>query len=109
MTFFETAGQARVFLGLLYAGIAAGAAYDLMAPLRALCPRALRALPDLIWCLLAAAACALALAFGGEGQLRLYALLGLCCGGGIYCLGLRRAGQGAIALWKKAKKKRGRP
>ena len=38
--------------------------------------------------------CALALALGGESSARLYALLGLCCGAGIYTLGLRRAAKG---------------
>ena len=34
MTFFETAGQARAFLWLLYAGMGAGLCYDLLSPLR---------------------------------------------------------------------------
>jgi len=91
MTFFETGGQARVFLLLLYAGFLSGALYDGARGLRKVLPRFLRFLPDAVWCLITATACALALAAGGEGRARLYAVLGLCCGAGIYCLGLRRA------------------
>ncbi len=89
MIFFETAGQARGFLLLLCAGLTAGALYDVMGLIRRGLPRWAQAPLDLIWCALAAAACLLALALGGEKRVRLYALLGLCCGGGIYCLGIR--------------------
>lgn len=89
MIFFETANQCRVFLLLLYAGFFSALLYDLLRPLRGVLPRLLRFLPDVVWCLLTAASCALALAIGGESQARLYALLGLCCGAGIYCLGVR--------------------
>ena len=89
MTFFDTSGQPTAFLLLAAAGFAAGAAYDLASLARRKCPRWARAVPDVIWCLSAAAACALALAVTGETHLRLYALLGLCCGAGIYCLGVR--------------------
>lgn len=89
MTFFETAGQSRVFLLLLYAGFLSAFLYDFARPLRKILPRFIRFLPDLIWCLLTAACCALALAASGASQARLYALLGLCCGAGIYCLGIR--------------------
>ena len=100
MTFFESSGQAAIFLMLLYAGAAAGVIYDLLAPLRRRLPSALAGLPDLIWCLLAAALCAFALMLGGEGKARPYALLGLCCGGGIYCLGARQLARGAAHLCK---------
>ena len=105
MTFFETVGQARVFLLLLYAGFLSGALYDGARGLRRGLPKFLRFLPDMIWCLLTAAACALALAAGGEGRVRLYALLGLCCGAGIYCLGIRRAGLYLLRFLKKQKPK----
>ena len=91
MIFFETANQCRVFLLLLYAGFFSALLYDLLRPLRGVLPRLLRFLPDVVWGLLTAASCALALAIGGENQARLYALLGLCCGAGIYCLGVRTA------------------
>ena len=89
MIFFETAGQARGFLLLLCAGLLSGAMYDLIGLLRHPLPRWLRPPLDLLWCALTAAACLLALALGGERRVRLYALLGLLCGGGIYCLGVR--------------------
>ena len=89
MIFFETAGQARGFLLLMAAGLLAGAAYDLLGLAGRLLPRWARPQMDGLWCLLAAAACALALALGGEARLRLYALLGLACGGLLHALGLR--------------------
>lgn len=101
MTFFETAGQSGVFLLLLYAGAAAGVLYDAISPARRRCPRPLAVILDGSWCLLAAALCALALAAGGENQLRLYALLGMVCGAGIYCLGVRRLILGAVRLLRR--------
>ena len=98
MIFFETAGQSRIFLLLLYAGFGAGVLFDLMQAARRISPRWLRPVWDVLWCLMAGAACALALALGGEHVLRLYALLGLCCGAGVYSLGLRRAFLG-IGKW----------
>lgn len=89
MIFFETAGQARGFLLLLCAGFLAGALYDVLGLLRRPLPRWMQPPLDFLWCALTAAACMLALALGGERQVRLYALLGLVCGGGLYCLGLR--------------------
>ena len=103
MTFFETAGQAAIFLMLLYAGAAAGITYDLLSPLRRRAPRPLAMLLDGIWCVLTAALCFFALALGGEGKLRLYALLGLCCGAGIYSLGVRTVVRGITSLFKKRK------
>ena len=91
MTFFEATIQSGVFLLLLYAGAAAGILYDLLSFFRRRLPRLLSPLPDLLWCLLCAGLCVCALAWGGEGSLRLYALLGMACGAGIYILGLRRA------------------
>ena len=88
MIFFETAGQSRVFLLLLYAGFGAALLYDLTRLLRRAGPRWAAPIWDVLWCLAVGAACALALAVGGEHRLRLYALLGLCCGAGVYCLGL---------------------
>ncbi len=101
MIFFETAGQARGFLLLLCAGLISGALYDLIGLIRRRLPRWLQPLPDFFWCLLTAAACLLALALGGERRVRLYALLGLCCGGGIYCLGIRALLQGFLRALRK--------
>ena len=101
MIFFETARQSRAFLLLLYAGAAAGLLYDLCALLRRRLPRPLAAACDGLWCLMAAGLCALALAMSGEGALRLYALLGMICGGGIYDLGVRRVAAGAAGLLRR--------
>ncbi len=94
MTFFETAGQARTFLFLLYAGFLSGALYDGAAWARRRLPRWLGIPLDILWCLLTALMCAAALAKGGEDRARFYALLGLCCGGVLYSLGLRAACRG---------------
>lgn len=108
MTFFETANQAFAFLLLLYAGMAGGVLYDLFAILRHRMPGAAGALTDIIWCLLMAALCGLCLAIGGEGRVRLFALLGLCCGGGIYCLGVRATINAVVRRIKSRKKPRAR-
>lgn len=107
MIFFETANQARVFLLLLAAGMGAGLLYDLASPLRRRARPFPAALLDAVWCLLSGMLCALALAAGGESTLRLFALLGLLCGGGIYCLGVRRVLRGMIGLLSAKGRKRG--
>lgn len=107
MIFFETANQARVFLLLLAAGMGAGLLYDLASPLRRRARPWLAALLDAVWCLLSGALCALALVAGGESALRLFALLGAFCGGGIYCLGVRRVLRGIIGLLSGKRRKGG--
>ncbi len=103
MIFFETAGQARCFLLLLGACFLAAALYDGFRLLRARCVRWLGAVWDFLWCLCVGACCALALGLGGEGTARLYALLGLCCGAAVYCLGPRAAWT-AMKTWGRRKK-----
>ena len=102
MTFFETAGQARCFLLLWGAGFLAAVLYDCFRFLRSRSPRWLGAVWDLLWCLCLCACCALALGLGGERALRLYALLGLSCGGAVYCLG-PRAACAAVRKWGRRK------
>ena len=89
MIFFETAHQARVFLLLLAMGMVAGALYDGFALFRRKKSVLLTALVDLIYFLLVGGLCFYALFLGGEKALRFYALLGIFCGAGIYCLGIR--------------------
>lgn len=108
MTFFETANQAFAFLLLLYAGMAGGMLYDFFALFRRRMPGPAGVLLDMLWCLVLAALCGLCLAIGGEGRVRLFALLGLCCGGGIYCLGVRAAINAVIRRTKSRKKPRAR-
>ena len=105
MIFYETRGQAEVFLLLVYAGFLSALLYDLLRLPRRYLPRWLSPALDILWCLLAALACALALSFGGEGRARLYALLGLLCGGGVYCLGVRAL---IVGAWRGIKKRRNR-
>lgn len=101
MTFFETAGQARAFLLLAYAGFGAAVLYDLLALARRFLPRFWLPLLDALWCLLTGGAVALALAAGGERQVRLYILLGLAFGAGAYCLGIQRIFRAAMRYLKK--------
>ncbi|MBR4429009.1 MAG: hypothetical protein IKS78_06600 [Clostridia bacterium] len=103
MTFFETAGQARCFLLLWGAGFLAAVLYDGFRFLRSRCPRWLGPVLDFIWGLCLCAGCALALAAGGERALRLYALLGLCCGAAVYCLGPRAACAAAMKWGRRRK------
>lgn len=104
MTFFETSGQPTAFLLLLAAGFLSGLAYDALTPFRR-APWA-RTATDFLWSLTASAACMLALTMSGENQIRLYALLGLACGGGLYYLGLRRALAAAARVLRRTREKR---
>ena len=105
MIFFETAGQARTFLLLLYAGFGAGALYDLLALPRRRLPRLIQPALDALWCLVTGGAAALALAAGGEHSFRLYSLLGLACGAAVYGLGIRALVRGLARLIKRMKGK----
>lgn len=94
MIFFETSIQGKIFLLLLYAGAVSGGIYDLMAFFRRRAPHPAAILLDIVWCVLTAGLCFFALTMGGEKEMRAYALLGLCCGAGIYSMGVRR-----MMLW----------
>ena len=98
MIFSETSGQWRTFLLLLYAGFGAGVLYDVLSLPRRILPRFCSPILDALWCLLSGSAVALALAAGGERHVRLYAFLGLVCGGAVYGLGIRNVIRGA-ARW----------
>jgi len=106
MIFFETSGQALIFLMLLYAGAGAAVTYDVIAPLRRRAPRPIAAVLDVFWCLMAGILCALALAAGGENKMRAYALLGLFCGGGIYALGIRSLAAALFRLFSSRRTQR---
>ena len=99
--FFETNSQAWVFLGMVYLGLALGILYDGLSPLRRSGKKGLTACTDLIFFLLAGAALTLALVVTGQDGLRLYALLGLLCGGILYLMGLRRLLLGVAAFFRK--------
>lgn len=103
MIFFETAGQARTFLLLTYAGFGAGLLYDLLRLPRRFLPRFCSPALDALWCLLTGAAVALALALGGEHRARLYVLLGLALGAAVYWLGVRAAVRGVAGLFGRRK------
>lgn len=99
--FHETAIQGRVLLLLLLAGMAAGAGYDLLSPLRRRFPAWAGAILDIGWCLTAAALALLALALGGESRARPYAALGLLCGGGLYFLGIHTVGAAFLRMLRR--------
>ena len=99
--FFETQNQAWVFLGMVYLGLGLGLIYDGVGLLRRSGKKGRAVVLDLFFFLLAGAALTLALVMTGQEGLRLYALLGLVCGGIVYLLGLRRLISGVAAFFKK--------
>lgn len=106
MTFYETAGQVRLFLLLLCAGMAAALAYDLVGLIRSKAGAFLGAAADILWCAGAAALCFLALFVSAAWQLRLFAPLSMALGAAVYALGVRRAAKGAFFLLSGRKRRR---
>lgn len=87
--FFKTPMQARTFLLLVIAG---GMAALLLCALKwagRCLPRSVAAACDAVFWCLCAALCAIALSFGGEGQLRWYAVFGMLTGTGVMLCALR--------------------
>lgn len=108
---FSAAGQAEAFLATVYAGLAAGIAYDLLRLLR-LSLRAggaLTALFDIIFWILTAALLGAAAALSGVAGLRFYLILGLASGMLLWAGGIRRviAGATRAILRLKPKKREG--
>lgn len=103
MIFFETAGQGKTFLLLLYAGFGAGLLYDLLMLPRRFLPCFCGLILDAFWCVATGAVIAVALAAGGEHRVRLYAFLGLIGGAAVYAFGIRSLICG-IVRWRKKKK-----
>ncbi len=99
--FFETQSQAWIFLGMVYLGLGLGLIYDGLGLLRRSGKKGWAVVTDLFFFLLAGASLTLALVITGQDELRIYALLGLVCGGVVYLLGLRRLISGIIAFFKK--------
>jgi hypothetical protein len=99
--FFETQSQAWVFLGMVYLGLGLGIVYDGFGLVRRSGNKGWIIGTDLLFFLLAGASLTLALVITGQDELRIYALLGLVCGGLIYMLGLRRLITGIISVFKK--------
>jgi spore cortex biosynthesis protein YabQ len=89
---FGAQGQAQTFLATVYAGLAAGVAYDLLRLLR-LSLRAgrwLTALLDLVFWLVAAALVAVAAALSGAEGMRMYPVMGAASGMLLWSAGLRQ-------------------
>jgi spore cortex biosynthesis protein YabQ len=89
---FVRAAQAEVFLATVYAGLAAGVAYDLLRLMRLFLRtgKLVTALFDIVFWVLAAGMVAIAAALSGEEGLRFYLILGTLCGMLIWALGFRR-------------------
>lgn len=79
---FGTVGQSRVFLTMLYAGLLLGLYADLDSAARRLfrAGRLLSVLMDLFFGVAAACIVFSALLAAADGELRLYSLMGACCG-----------------------------
>ena len=83
---FSTIGQSRVFLIMMYAGLAIGLYLSVDQALRKLfcAGRILSLVMDLIFSLATAGIVLCALMLATDGELRLYALMGVVCGYLIY-------------------------
>jgi len=79
---FYTVGQSRIFLTMLYAGLAVGLYASLDAAARRLfdAGRTLALAMDLLFGVVAASITCLALVAAADGELRLYALMGVAAG-----------------------------
>ena len=105
MTEFDARAQAATCLYLFISGVLAAALYDLLTPLRRR-SRLLCGVSDLLFCALAAAACAVSLAAGGADSARPYAFVVLFLGLFFWRAAIRRP-----FLWflgKKGRKKQKR-
>lgn len=89
MTDFNARAQALTCLYLFLSGVMSAVLYDLLTPLRRR-SRVLCALSDLLFCALAAAACAVSLAAGGADSARPYAFFMLFLGLFFWRLAVRR-------------------
>lgn len=91
-------------MATIYAGLAAGAAYDMLRLLRLFfhAGKVLTALFDIVFWIVAAAMVALAVALSGEEGLRFYLLLGTVCGMLLWAGGLRRVMLAIEAFFLKA-------
>ncbi len=79
---FYTVGQSRIFLSMLYAGLAVGLYVSLDAAARRLfeAGRVMALAMDLLLGLMVALIVVCALVVAADGELRLYALMGVFCG-----------------------------
>jgi len=94
---FAAQGQAQAFLATVYAGLAAGAAYDLLRLLRlfAGAGQVLTGILDFVFWAVAAVLVAVAAALAGAQGLRFFLVLGTACGMLLWAVGLRRVMLGA--------------
>lgn len=83
---FYTVGQSRIFLTMLYAGLAIGFYVSIDSAARRLfgAGRLMALAMDLLLGIIIAVIACLALVIAADGELRLYSLLGILCGFLIY-------------------------
>jgi hypothetical protein len=83
---FYTVGQSRIFLTMLYAGLAVGFYVSIDSAARRLfgAGRLMSLAMDLLLGIIIAVIACLALVIAADGELRLYSLLGILCGFLIY-------------------------
>lgn len=79
---FSTVGQSRVFLTMLYAGLAVGLYANLDSAARRLfeAGRLFSLLMDFLFGVVSAVIAIIALLYAADGELRLYSLMGVLCG-----------------------------
>jgi len=89
---FHTAGQAQVFLSMLYAGLLIGLWYDALGLIRRalFAGRLLTATLDLVFGAGSALILIAAMLLVNYGEMRVYCLLGALCGAALYAFTLRR-------------------
>ena len=89
---FQRAAQAEVFLATVYAGLAAGVAYDMLRLMRRFlrAGKLITAILDIVFWVIAAGMVAVAAALSGEEGLRFYLILGMLCGMLLWAGGFRR-------------------
>lgn len=97
---FSTVGQSRVFLIMLYAGLALGlyGSFDRAARRLFGAGRLLALIMDLFFGLSAAAFTCLALLHASDGELRLYSLMGVLAGYLLYAGSLKQPVEKTAAL-----------
>ena len=89
---FHTAGQARVFLSMLYSGLLIGLWYDALGLIRRalFAGRLLTAALDFVFGAGAALILAAFMLLVNYGEMRVYCLLGASCGAVLYAFTLRK-------------------
>ncbi len=106
MTFYESAAQGRVTLGLLALGACAGLLLDITGVLFRGLPSAARIALDILLCAACGGFCAYLLVVLDAGEFRLYAVLCALVGAGLYVACVRMPLRAAFFAAKRRKSQR---